>query len=466
MSFADGERRSKLEVVGKVAKTTTGTTVRFWPNPKYFDSAQFSLPRLKHVLRAKAVLCPGLTVKLEVEKPKESETLGLHGRARAISEGVPRRGRLPAGAAVRRQARGQARSRRVGRGLAARRCGSDARELREPDPDAAGRHARQRLADRPDGCAARVLRVPQFAAARHQARARGRLGRRQLRALGEDRGTAVLGADQGAALLARVRHARRRPHQGPLRAVAESAPRDRRRDRAVRDRERAAQAQGGEDGGAQAHRRGPGVARQARGLHDPRAVARRAVPRRGRFGRRLGEAGARSRDPSRHAAARQDPEHVGGRSRRAAGLAGGAQHQHRARRGSGLGQARRLALPQGLHPRGCRFRRAAHRDTVVRAVLEALRAARRSRSRVRRHAAALSHRRRQGSALRARRGRARRDRRSHRSREEGREDHDHALQGLGRDEPVAVARDDDGGRYAAARAARRRRQDRGGGERK
>ncbi len=73
MSFADGERRSKLEVVGKVAKTTTGTTVRFWPNPKYFDSAQFSLPRLKHLLRAKAVLCPGLTVTLEVEKPKESE---------------------------------------------------------------------------------------------------------------------------------------------------------------------------------------------------------------------------------------------------------------------------------------------------------------------------------------------------------------------------------------------------------
>jgi topoisomerase-4 subunit B len=73
MSFADGERRSKLEVVGKVAKTTTGTTVRFWPNPKYFDSPQFSLPRLKHLLRAKAVLCPGLEVTLEVEKPKESE---------------------------------------------------------------------------------------------------------------------------------------------------------------------------------------------------------------------------------------------------------------------------------------------------------------------------------------------------------------------------------------------------------
>jgi topoisomerase IV subunit B len=73
MSFVDGERRGKLDVVGKVGKNNTGTTVRFWPNPKYFDSPQFSLPRLKHVLRAKAVLCPGLEVTLEVEKPKEKE---------------------------------------------------------------------------------------------------------------------------------------------------------------------------------------------------------------------------------------------------------------------------------------------------------------------------------------------------------------------------------------------------------
>src|SRR4026207_2355994 len=81
MSFADGERRSKLEVVGKGAKTPTGPTVRFWPNPKYFDSPQISLPRLKHVLRAKAVLCPGLEVTLECEKPKEAEGPGDHARA-------------------------------------------------------------------------------------------------------------------------------------------------------------------------------------------------------------------------------------------------------------------------------------------------------------------------------------------------------------------------------------------------
>jgi topoisomerase-4 subunit B len=73
MSFVNGKRRGKLDVVGKVGKTNTGTTIRFWPDPKYFDSPNLSLSRLKHVLRAKAVLCPGLEVTLEVEKPKEKE---------------------------------------------------------------------------------------------------------------------------------------------------------------------------------------------------------------------------------------------------------------------------------------------------------------------------------------------------------------------------------------------------------
>jgi topoisomerase-4 subunit B len=62
MSFADGHKKSELEVVGEVGKRNTGTTLRFWPNPKYFDSPKFSVPRLKHILRAKAVLCPGLAV--------------------------------------------------------------------------------------------------------------------------------------------------------------------------------------------------------------------------------------------------------------------------------------------------------------------------------------------------------------------------------------------------------------------
>ena len=56
---------SDLEVIGTVGKRNTGTSVHFWPDPKYFDSAKFSVSRLKHVLKAKAVLCPGLSVVFE-----------------------------------------------------------------------------------------------------------------------------------------------------------------------------------------------------------------------------------------------------------------------------------------------------------------------------------------------------------------------------------------------------------------
>jgi topoisomerase-4 subunit B len=64
MAFADGERISALTPVGTVGRKNTGTRVRFWPDPKYFDSPKFNLRSLRHVLRAKAVLCPGLTVRL------------------------------------------------------------------------------------------------------------------------------------------------------------------------------------------------------------------------------------------------------------------------------------------------------------------------------------------------------------------------------------------------------------------
>ncbi len=64
MTFKDGFRATPLEVVGTVGKKNTGTTVRFWPDPRYFDSPKISLKALKHNLRAKAVLCPGLTVTL------------------------------------------------------------------------------------------------------------------------------------------------------------------------------------------------------------------------------------------------------------------------------------------------------------------------------------------------------------------------------------------------------------------
>ena len=73
MAFADGHKVSELEQVGKVGRNNTGTTLRFWPNPRYFDTNKFSVRQLQHVLRAKAVLCPGLDVRFEDESSGEKQ---------------------------------------------------------------------------------------------------------------------------------------------------------------------------------------------------------------------------------------------------------------------------------------------------------------------------------------------------------------------------------------------------------
>ncbi|WP_456448876.1 DNA topoisomerase IV subunit B [Thiolapillus sp.] len=73
IAFANGEKVSDLEVVGKVGKQNTGTRIRFWPDASFFDSPRFSVRQLKHVLRAKAVLCPGLLVRFTEEKTGETE---------------------------------------------------------------------------------------------------------------------------------------------------------------------------------------------------------------------------------------------------------------------------------------------------------------------------------------------------------------------------------------------------------
>jgi len=62
--FANGEVATPLKEVGEVGKRNTGTSVVFWPDPQYFDSAKYAISRLKHLLRAKAILCPGLNVTL------------------------------------------------------------------------------------------------------------------------------------------------------------------------------------------------------------------------------------------------------------------------------------------------------------------------------------------------------------------------------------------------------------------
>lgn len=72
IGFKDGYKALDLQVVDTCGKKKTGTSVRFLPDPKYFDSAKFSVPRLKHVLRAKAVLCPGLRIKFNAPNAEDS----------------------------------------------------------------------------------------------------------------------------------------------------------------------------------------------------------------------------------------------------------------------------------------------------------------------------------------------------------------------------------------------------------
>lgn len=73
IAFENGNKVSSLEVVGKVGKANTGTRVRFWPDSSFFDSAKFSVKQLQHVLRAKAVLCPGLHIRFYQEGVEEHD---------------------------------------------------------------------------------------------------------------------------------------------------------------------------------------------------------------------------------------------------------------------------------------------------------------------------------------------------------------------------------------------------------
>ncbi len=70
MWYSDGKKRAELKAVGDVGKRNTGTTIRFWPDEKFFDTTKFNIPRLKHVMRAKAVLSPGLRMRYISESDK------------------------------------------------------------------------------------------------------------------------------------------------------------------------------------------------------------------------------------------------------------------------------------------------------------------------------------------------------------------------------------------------------------
>ncbi len=77
IAFENGVKVEELTVIGTCGRRNTGTTVHFKPNPKYFDSAKFSVSRLRHLLRAKAVLCSGLEIKF-IDKINQTEDVWLY----------------------------------------------------------------------------------------------------------------------------------------------------------------------------------------------------------------------------------------------------------------------------------------------------------------------------------------------------------------------------------------------------
>ena len=77
IAFENGQKVEDLTVIGTCGRRTTGTTVHFKPNPKYFDSPKFSASRLRHLLRAKAVLCSGLEIKF-IDKVNDTEDTWLY----------------------------------------------------------------------------------------------------------------------------------------------------------------------------------------------------------------------------------------------------------------------------------------------------------------------------------------------------------------------------------------------------
>lgn len=74
IAFENGDKAEELHEIGTVGKRNTGTTVTFWPDASYFDTGKFSVASLRHVLRAKAVLCPGLTIQFVDEIKGDKQT--------------------------------------------------------------------------------------------------------------------------------------------------------------------------------------------------------------------------------------------------------------------------------------------------------------------------------------------------------------------------------------------------------
>jgi topoisomerase-4 subunit B len=193
--YANGEPQGTLDDAGPARGT--GTRLRFVPDPAYFDSPRVQLGRLEHLLRAKAVLCPGLTITLTRPDGETTEWHfdgGLGDYLLSVAGDAPRLPQVP-----------------FTQSLSGTEEGADFavlwlpeggelvhRVLRQPDSHVPARHPRERPAHGAPRRDARILRAALAAAAGREADPGRRLGALQLRAVVQARGSAVLRPDQGA----------------------------------------------------------------------------------------------------------------------------------------------------------------------------------------------------------------------------------------------------------------------------
>ena len=158
--------------------------MRFWPDPKFFDTDRFAVAELRHTLKAKAVLCPGLRVRFENEATGEKDEWFYTGHlGEYLTEQLGKTECLPKEPITGKQG-SERRTPWNGRWSGRRTCPpAIAESYVNLIPTQRWRHARQRTALRRLRRGARVRRVPQPAAARREADARGRLARRLVRAV-------------------------------------------------------------------------------------------------------------------------------------------------------------------------------------------------------------------------------------------------------------------------------------------
>lgn len=205
IAFENGEKVQDLQVVGTCGKRNTGTSVHFWPDESFFDSPRFSVSRLMHVLKAKAVLCPGveITFKDEVNNSEQRWCYqdGLNDYLGEAVNGLPT---LPEKPFI-----GNFNGETEAVDWALLWLPEGGELLTESYvnliPTMQG-DARQRSAPGPARRDARILRIPQYSAARRQTVGGRYLGSLRLCALRENAGYNLPGRLKSVCRRVNVRH--------------------------------------------------------------------------------------------------------------------------------------------------------------------------------------------------------------------------------------------------------------------